>query len=391
MQRAGLLMFTSCGWFFDELSRIEGLQILAYAARAIQLAAELNGDLEPEFLDILERAHSNLPEEGTGADVYRRHVKPLIVGLRRVVAHAAIESVAFDREAPDSVYCYGIDVHDVRTERAASSELSVGRVTVLSRTTREEHEVVYCVAHFAGHDFHCAVRGGVAPNEYARLRDNLFELFHERSATRLIRAMDDAFGADFFTLRDLFQEERRRVLYRVSDDTLRRTEEAYRGLYAENRALMAFAERSAVPVLESFRYASSFVLGVDIKRALRSPLDARFFSRLEDLADEVRRWNAEIDRDTTSWSLSRRLEEAMAGVILEPDSLTRLRAVRRLLDLGPRFDVSPDLWQVQNLFYGLITGPLDRRRKEGRPLDPAAEETLRDLALRLGFRDDILT
>ena len=50
MQRHAMLMYTSCGWFFDEPSGIETVQILTYAARAMQLAAEFGPPLEPEFL-----------------------------------------------------------------------------------------------------------------------------------------------------------------------------------------------------------------------------------------------------------------------------------------------------------------------------------------------------
>ena len=50
MERQALLMFTSCGWFFSELSGIETVQVLKYAARAIQLARDLVGlDLEPDL------------------------------------------------------------------------------------------------------------------------------------------------------------------------------------------------------------------------------------------------------------------------------------------------------------------------------------------------------
>src|SRR5690606_19881857 len=41
IQRMAMLMFTSCGWFFDEISGIETYQVLQYAARAMQMAREV--------------------------------------------------------------------------------------------------------------------------------------------------------------------------------------------------------------------------------------------------------------------------------------------------------------------------------------------------------------
>src|SRR5262249_34744972 len=53
MQRHGMLMFTSCGWFFDEISGLEATQCLRYAARALQLARHFDHDFEDEFLKVL--------------------------------------------------------------------------------------------------------------------------------------------------------------------------------------------------------------------------------------------------------------------------------------------------------------------------------------------------
>jgi hypothetical protein len=72
-----LLMYTSCGWFFNDISGIETIQILKYAARAIDLMDQLElPSARERFLEILAEAKSNRPEMGSGADVYRRIVEP---------------------------------------------------------------------------------------------------------------------------------------------------------------------------------------------------------------------------------------------------------------------------------------------------------------------------
>jgi len=76
-QRHAMLMYTSCGWFFDDISGLEAVQILQYAARAIQLNKELSGeDLEPEFLDRLSLAKSNISKMKDGKNIYNLLVKP---------------------------------------------------------------------------------------------------------------------------------------------------------------------------------------------------------------------------------------------------------------------------------------------------------------------------
>ncbi len=78
LQRMLLLMYTSCGWFFNDVSGIETIQILKYAARAVDLMDQLElRSVRDRFLEILAEAKSNKPEMGTGADIYRRLVEPL--------------------------------------------------------------------------------------------------------------------------------------------------------------------------------------------------------------------------------------------------------------------------------------------------------------------------
>ena len=94
IQRQAMLMYTSCGWFFTELSGIETVQIMKYAARAMQLACRFSEkDLETKFLEILNEAKSNIPEHGTGKDIYEKWVKPSIVTAKQLTCLWAISSL----------------------------------------------------------------------------------------------------------------------------------------------------------------------------------------------------------------------------------------------------------------------------------------------------------
>ncbi len=78
LQRMLLLMYTSCGWFFNDISGIETLQILKYAGRAIDLMEQLGlPPVRERFLKILAEAKSNRPEMESGADIFKRFVEPL--------------------------------------------------------------------------------------------------------------------------------------------------------------------------------------------------------------------------------------------------------------------------------------------------------------------------
>lgn len=72
LQRYVMSTFTSCGWFFNDVGGIETVQIIKYAARAVELL-ELLGQPSPEpaLLSELELARSNAREVGTAADIFR--------------------------------------------------------------------------------------------------------------------------------------------------------------------------------------------------------------------------------------------------------------------------------------------------------------------------------
>lgn len=90
MERDVLRSFTSCGWFFDDIAGIEGLQVLRYAARALELAGSPHREgLEAELLTHLARAEPNDPALGTAADLYRKEVLPHVSPEERVAAGAA--------------------------------------------------------------------------------------------------------------------------------------------------------------------------------------------------------------------------------------------------------------------------------------------------------------
>ena len=137
-------MYTSCGWFFNDISGIETVQVLQYAARAIQLAQELfDKDLRSDFLTLLQKAKSNKAEYGTGADIYTSMAAPLIVDLPQVAAHYALASL-FDQDFAESdLHSYRIVPREHQTLSSEPTRLSIGTIDLRSRITREHAALSY--------------------------------------------------------------------------------------------------------------------------------------------------------------------------------------------------------------------------------------------------------
>src|SRR4051812_24024308 len=142
IQRHAMLMYTSCGWFFDELSGIETVQVIQYAGRAVQLAEELFGlPVEPGFTERLAFAHSNLPEHGNGADIYRSFVKPTMVDVPKFAAHYAISSLFEAYPDDTALYCYSIQRQDYQVLEAGKLRLALGRAIFTSDVTQESERL----------------------------------------------------------------------------------------------------------------------------------------------------------------------------------------------------------------------------------------------------------
>lgn len=98
IQRNALLMYTSCGWFFSELSGIETLQVLRYAARVLELSDELGlPSPRARFLEMMAEARSNIREFGSGADLYLRFAEPVTEPAAAVSTESADNRVGQSR------------------------------------------------------------------------------------------------------------------------------------------------------------------------------------------------------------------------------------------------------------------------------------------------------
>lgn len=76
-QKFCLYSFTSCGWFFSEISGIEPTQNMKYALKAIRFYQDYTEeDLYEVLREPLSRAVSNLPDKGTGDQILQSMIIP---------------------------------------------------------------------------------------------------------------------------------------------------------------------------------------------------------------------------------------------------------------------------------------------------------------------------
>jgi len=378
MQRQAMLMYTSCGWFFSEVSGLESVQILKYAARAIQLAREAGGPaLEPLFLEHLRRAPSNLPDLQDAATVYERFVRPSVATLPGIVAHHAIARI-FDPmpQHKGRVFRYRFQQHAWRRESAGPATLCMGRVQLVSEITHERLDATFAVLHFGGNDFRCSVRPFGDVQGYEELERELFHKFSRFSLSDVVRAMDANFVGQDFSLRDLFIDERRALAKKLLRETLTRYERDYERIFEENRRLMRFLLEINTPIPPALRAAAELTLAGELRTLLEDLRDnvisiPTAHAQLRALLSEARMLGVRLDLDEPRRVIEGLLLEHMRRLQASPRREIA-REMVELIDLGDALGTGLNLWEVQNLFWDLISA--------------GAPEFERDIALRLGER-----
>ncbi len=367
LQRHAMLMYTSCGWFFDELSGIETIKVIEYAGRVIQLAQDLFGEeaafLEPEFLDRLALAKSNVKEHGEGARLFRKWVKPAVIGLKEVAAHYAISSM-FERNPEDvPIYCYEVERRDFHTVESGKARMGVGRAMVCSKITNECVDVVFGVLHLGDHNISAGVRDFQSERAYRAFVHEVTAAFKCADLPQAIRALDRHFGGTTYSLQSLFADERSKIMDILLGSTLREAEATYRAIYDHHAPLLRFLTARRLEKPRILALTSEFVINAGLKREFsRQELDV---DRIDLLVDQAMEEEIRIDREELGYRLKRTLNILMERLMSEPDQMDMLKKIGQVVGAASTLGVIVNLWRVQNLYFEIARSVLPGMRALG--------------------------
>lgn len=385
MQRHALLMYTSCAWFFAEISRIETVQMLAYAARAIQLAREVAGlELEPGFLERLAAAPSNLPQfTENGRDVYLKLVRPKVATLRTVIANYAISALIEPEVPQQTLGVYDIQEVGAHRDSRGSFTLTTGRVRVQSQLMGESLQAIYAALGSDGHDFRCSVKGYVDTEEYTQSQDELFRLFTRHSLTEVVRALDAHFGEEYFTLSHLFPDEQRRIGQQLLAKALERFEQHCEEVYRTNQRLIDFVRTRDLPLPDVLRTAAQSSLNAEINLIARqllagqlTPGDAAGIIRTHQ--HEAKRLQCTLNFDQLNRAFEAIIERHIA--LLSQDA-GHAQIPRQALEVAQELKLGLNLWRGQSLFWRYLAG-------ETHSVDLPV---MLELGTRLGFNQAVVS
>ena len=367
LQRYLMLMYTSCGWFFDEVSGIETVQVIQYAARALQLAGQLfTEDLSVPFLDLLAQAKSNLPEQENGRSIYGRYVQPAMVDLEKVGAHYAVSSLFEDYGANTRIYCYDVERKDYSTTRRGKMRVVLGQARVTSEITWTSDQVTFGVLHLADHSVIGGVRQFQGDEAYHTLDEEFEKALGSGDLAELVRLIEKNFNSGTYTLRFLFRDEQRKILGIILEEATNEARAMYRRFHDEHAHLIRFVTELAVPLPRPFRLAVDFTLNSDLLDAFSA--DEVDLKRSREILDEIRRTGVTPDSVTLEFALRRTIEGLCSRFVANPMEAGLLQRLQETIELVLTLPFQVRLWEAQNTYYRMMreyAGTVSARAEHG--------------------------
>lgn len=350
LQRHAMLMYTSCAWFFDDVSGIETTQVIQYAARVVQLASELfNVQLEPELLERLAKAEGNVRELPNGRVVYENNVRPAILDLPRVGAHYAL-SRTFDRSM-EHIFAFDVMPGEELRLTAGRARLLVGHAVFRSRVTLHESRLSYCVLHPGDHTTSCGVRPFAGSEVFAATSKSAEEAFDRADFPGVTRVMDEGFGGGRYSIASLFRDEQHAVVRKILAPTLEQIDGAYQQIYEQHTPMARYLRSLNLHVPRRIQVVGSFVLS----RGVRSQLEQAEpdLSRCRELVEEAKRAGIDLDEVTLRHTAMLALENVRSIPPERFDSTDVLKRVHDLAKFTIELPFEVDVWPLQEVVFDL--------------------------------------
>jgi hypothetical protein len=379
LQRHLMLMYTSCGWFFDELSGIETVQDIKYAGRVLQLTDQLFSEpFEPAFLEHLELAKSNLPEHRDGRTIYENLVRPVMLDMKDVGAHYALSSLFQDIGERSSIYAYSATREDYRSFQVGGSRLVIGRATVTSEVTHISSSLCFGVLHLGDHSIACGTGEYQGAQKYEALAKEISAAFAGADFPKTILLLGKYFGTSTYSLTSLFADERRKVLNIIMGPTLIEAEAAYSSIYEHHAPLIRFLTGSGTPRPQVLSVAADLCLNAKLRRVLQGDgLDPQV---VRPLLEETRLAGATLDATALGLLLAVNIESLAEQLFERPDDLSRLEKLNKAAQLVRSLPFEVNLWKTQNICYKILHAKwADFKEKAGLG-DKDAQEWIRNCA-----------
>ena len=357
IQRFCMLMYTSCGWFFAEISGIETVQIMKYAARAIQLAGAFsNANFEEKFLNILSKAKSNIEEYGNGKNIYERFVKPSVVCIEQIVCHWAISSLYSDLADLDEIYCYKIKKVNYKVVKNGHAELALGRIEVTSKITLEKWDMGFALLKTPDSEFYCAAKECKPDEDLSEGRKLIINTFMSNVMLETLKAFEEQYSAKLYRLKDVLIDKRKTILDNVLKSRLTRVANTYEELFEELKVPVAHLANLGMDIPDAFRVSAKFCLIKNLQEILTHIHDFRneeFLAQVKKIKEGADKFFVNLNKSNSGVILAKKLQ-SLIDELSQTMDLKVADEIFAIFDVIDILQLNVEIKVAQNIYFEKI-------------------------------------
>lgn len=372
IQRNAMLMYTSCGWFFDDIAGIETTQIMKYATRAMQLVGDIDGNmhLSEDFKSTLAEAETNDKKFKNARQVYETYVEPSNIDLNRVGAHFAITSLFKEYKESEEIFCYTAQSRHYDFDTAGIQKLAIGRTVIQSNIVMQKYSLDFAALYFGGINILGAVSPRLPDEEYNELFKELKSAFKQGNTTEVIRLMNTGFTGYSYSLWHMFKDEQRRILFELLENTWKEIEASFRHIYEYNYSIMSMMRNMKIPLPEALLTPAQFVINQDMHRLLRA--DTVDLKKLRELVDDCIKMDLELDKKALSLDISHMMNRMMTRFYEDQQNCELLQNAEKTLEILGLIVTDFDLYSAQNIFFSITRETYPEMKKKAAAGDKQA-------------------
>ncbi|GAB4492468.1 MAG: DUF3536 domain-containing protein [Saprospiraceae bacterium] len=355
IQRHAVLMFTSCGWFFDEISGIETNQILQYALRAMDYAHDVaNVELHQEFVRRLSEAPSNVLPNGAAS--FLQNVVPTRVTLERVAMHFAVASLFEDDPASLDLFNYTADVDFFEKIEAGTPQFAAGRLAIRSRLSHAKKTYCFAVLYLGQQHIIGNLSGTMNRATFDEMWQRTSKVFRAANLGETIGILQEYFGPEKFTLSSLFADEKIKIIRNITDASLAVAESSFRDVFNDSYQLMAGLEENGLPVPDAWRNIAAYVLNADLLHFFENG-ETKDTRTLRRIAEDLKRWDIKLtNEEAVRHAIGERIFREIGKISTDESSASRVEWLNDVLTIVNEMNMKPVVWKSQNVFYLLTKG-----------------------------------
>ncbi|MBL7825060.1 MAG: DUF3536 domain-containing protein [Saprospiraceae bacterium] len=355
IQRFAILMYTSCGWFFDEISGIETNQILQYALRAMDYTHDVFGvDLRTEFTRRLADAPSNVLSNG--AVSFRQNVIPTRVTLERVATHFAVASLFEADPHGLNLFNYTASVEFFERIEAGTPKFAAGKLRIRSTLSQAEKTFCYAVLYLGQQHIIGNISVSMNRSKFDEMYERTSAAFRAANLGDVIGTLQEYFGPEKFSLSSLFSDEKIKIIQEITQNSLDAAESTFHTVFNENYQLMSALEEANMPLPATWSNIATYVLNADLIDFFERPAmgDLRALNRI---SNDFKRWNLKLsDAEMFNHLIGKRVLAEIERIELNESSVPRVNWIVEVLKIVQEMDLKPRIWRCQNVFYLITKG-----------------------------------